>query len=374
MLATSAGPPVGSMGVVALGELWVLDGDGLFLSGDSGGTWRQINAPSAGDPLADYMAIDFVDLQQGWVVASRENSIQVDWTVDGGATWTVAPLPMSLFPNGWGGADVHFINPMDGWISVRVADSGVSVVFDSIDGGATWTVMNDQAPVTSISFSTPTSGWGLSADGTSLYRTTDGGGSWAQVTLPEPSVAKTTNRGGWSTLTLPDFFGADGVLLAVPQTGNAITETTADGGETWKADVTPFTAEPAQVLHPGASPPCPKCVEPGDEPFAVLNAAQWRYWGGGRFYLTDDDGRAWSSLQPNVAFASLGTTLGRVGVDNEGHSDPLQFTSPEDGWALVSTNSTPSPQSVLLRIENGGRDFTAVPPPSGPQSPQGSSG
>ncbi len=371
VLVASAGPPVGSMGVLGPRQLWVLDGDGLFLTSDGGSTWERMVAPSAGDPLADYYAIDFLSLRAGWVVASLQNSLQVDRTMDAGSTWEVAALPTALFPRGWQGADVYFANQSDGWVVVQPylppGHRVTSVVLSSTDGGASWNVADSQAPVISAIFSTATVGWGLGADGASLYRTTNAGVSWKPVTLPKPRQDVRATTSGWRALTLPRFFGSHGVLLAVPNSGDAVTEITADGGRTWRAQRTPFTGEPAyqRSEQPGPQPRCPDCVPAGDEPFAAPTVAHWIYWGGGRLYSTSSSGRSWTSLQPNVSFPGLGTTLGRVGVANEGPSDPLQFSSPQDGWALVSTNSSPTPQSVLLFTSDGGASFTAVRSPSG---------
>ena len=379
-LTVSGGPPVGSMGVVGPGQLWVLDGDGLFLSSNGGGRWRRIPAPSGGDPLADYMAIYFLSLRHGWVVAARENSLQIDRTADGGSTWQSVSLPTSLFPSGWNSAEVTFLDASHGWVLVQpYAPSGQpqrSVVLSSTDGGAHWTVANRNAPVIDADFSASAVGWGLGAGGGSLYRTTDEGASWEPVRLPPPSGSGSGVPGSWRSLTLPVFAGQDGVLLAVPSAGNAVTERTTDGGRTWFGQATPFVGQPAysQPAGPVAGAVCPDCVGVGDEPFAVLSPVQWRYWAGGRLYTTTDAGRSWSSVQPNLSFASLGTTLGHVGVDNGGSSDPLQYSSPLAGWALASTNAANGQRSVLLLTNDGDTTFTAVSPPRGSPPISGSSG
>lgn len=370
-LAASGGAPVGSIGVVGPGQLWVLDGDGLFLSGNGGGRWQKVTPPSGGDPLADYTAIDFLSLRLGWLVASRENSLQVDRTADGGSTWQSVSLPASLFPSGWNSAEVSFIDGSDGWVLVQpYARSGQperSVVLSSADGGAHWTIADRDAPVIDAAFSSTAVGWGLGAGGGSLYRTANGGVSWQPVPLPRSSAGGTSKPGTWISLTLPVFAGQDGVLLAVPAAGSAVTERTTDGGRTWFAQATPFAGEPAysQPGSPAEGSACADCVGPGDEPFAVLSRVEWRYWGGGRLYTTTDAGRSWSFLQPNLSFASLGTSLGRVGVDNGGSADPLQYSSPLAGWALVSTNAASGQRSVLLVTSDGDMTFTAVSPPSG---------
>jgi photosystem II stability/assembly factor-like uncharacterized protein len=369
-LAASGGPPVGSMGLVGPASIWVLDGDGLFVSGDGGSSWKQVAPPGAGDPLANYESIEFLSAQQGWLAVSGMNSIKVYRTTDGGSAWQSAALPASLFPDGWESADLSFLSPADGWLTVqlhtRSGEPVQSLLLSSTDGGASWSLVNAKAPVTSIKFSSPAMGWGLGADGATLYRTTNGGRSWAPVTLPRPAGFGAASS-GWNSLTLPEFAGADAVVLAVPRAGNAVTERSTDGGQSWQAEPTPFAGEPAAmpVLRPAPGPACAGCVRAGDEPFAVLTAAQWRYWAGGRLYSTADYGLHWSSAQPNLSFAGLGTTLGRVGADNQGPSDPLQFSSQLTGWALASTNTASGPESVLLVTGDGGATFAAISPPRG---------
>ena len=368
-LSALDGPPVGSFGLIGPGpgQLWVLDGDGLFLTGNGGASWARIAPPGGGDPLANDEAIDFLNLQHGWVVVSRLNSLQVDGTSDGGKEWRSATLPASLFPNGWQGADVSFVNQSDGWVIVQPytqpGHGTGSVVLSTTDGGVRWTVAATTAPVTSVAFSSRTSGWGLGLGGTSLYRTADGGATWQAVTLPWPTGAA---AGTWSSLMLPQVTGPDAVLLAVPATGDAITERTSDGGRSWTARRTPFRGEPAYPPA-GQSPQtsgCAGCVLPGDEPFAAIGPAQWRYWAGGRLYTTADAGATWSWVQPSLSFTGLGGTLGRVGVDNEGPTLPLQFSSPQTGWAVASTTGQ-QPRSVLLATAGGGKTFSAVTPPHG---------
>jgi hypothetical protein len=373
-LSASGGPPVGSIGLVGPASIWVLDGDGLFISGDGGSTWQRVAPPGAGDPLANYEAIDFLSAQRGWLAVSGMNTIKVYRTTDGGSAWQSAALPTSLFPNGWESADMSFISPARGWLTIqpytRSGERVRSVLLSSADGGASWSVASASAPVTSIEFSSPTVGWGLGAGGATLYRTTDAGASWAPVTLPRPAGSGAAFS-GWSSLTLPEFAGADAVVLAVPRAGKAVTELSTDGGRSWRAEPTPFVGEPvATPTQAPGSVTCPDCVLPGDEPFAVLTAAQWRYWGGGRLYSTADQGLHWTSVQPNLAFASVGTTLGRVGVDDETPSDPLQFSSALTGWALASTITASGAESVLLVTRDGGATFAAVSPPRG----SGSSG
>ena len=361
-LDTHAGPPVGAFGLIGSDGIWVLNGDGLFTSNNNGGSWTRTFPPSAGDPLADFMAIDYVDLQHGWVVASRENSVQVDRTVDGGATWQVTSLPTSLFPSGWNGASVTFTNALDGWLTVQPyvapGTSPVSVLLASTDGGATWSLVNSFAPVAKMDFETSQLGWGINPEGTALFRTTDGGESWDQVDLGTTTLGGTAT---WRTLTLPDFFGNVGVMLAVPDKGNAVLERTANGGSTWTAKTTPFTALPVSAAFESGTLLCPGCVAPTDEPFTVLTVNSSIYWGGGKLYMTTDGGGAWTSAVPNLAFPRLRTASVTVGGQRiPASAEPLQFSSSTTGWAVATSGN----RSLLLRTKNGGRSFVAISPPT----------
>lgn len=360
--ATHAGPPIGAMGTIGANGLWVLDGDGLFISNDNGLTWMKTTPPSAGDPLADLLSVDFTDLQRGWVVASREQSVQVDRTVDSGSTWQVASLPTSLFPNGWNGADVAFMDAQDGWLTIQPYVSpgkpATSVLFASTDGGITWNVVDPNAPVSEVNFETTQLGWGISPDGTTLFRTKDGGSSWTQVNLPPPAPIANT-PGTWQTFTVPVFVGNDGAMLAAPASGNAVVEVTSDAGQTWSEYESPFEAE-AVYPSPAAQPSCARCVGPTEEPFAVIGPNRFVYWAGGQLFTTTDGGRSWISTQPNLSFSSIESSITSIGGQPVvASADPLQFSSPTTGWAVATVNG----QSILLMTQDRGAHFVAVSPP-----------
>lgn len=367
-LKNHGGPAVGALGIMGSDGVWVLDGDGLFTSTDDGGSWTLTSPPSAGDPLADFMSIDYLDLQHGWVVASTENGLQVDRTVDGGATWQVTPLPSSLFPRGWNGAkSVTFINALDGWLTVQPyvpeGTAPYSVLFASTDGGVTWHVVDAKAPIARLTFSDSQLGWGTSPNGTILFRTTDGGSTWHQIDLPTPSTS-TPVPSGWQTLTLPVFFGADGVMLAVPEHGNADLERTSDGGSTWAAQESPFTAAPVRMGIAGSQiSPCEDCVSPTEEPFAVIDVSSSTYWGGGKLLTTTDSGINWDSIVPSLSFIGIGTATVTVGGQPiAASSAPLQFVSPAKGWAVATIGN----QSLLLMTQDGGHHFIGISPPTAP--------
>jgi photosystem II stability/assembly factor-like uncharacterized protein len=303
------------------------------------------------------------------VAASTEQAVQVDRTVNGGLTWQVSPLPTSLFPTGWNGARVDFLNSQDGWLSVQpYAPPGTtrtSVILTSTDGGASWTVVSDAAPVSEISFLTPQTGWGISPDGTTLYRTSDGGETWQQVPLPSPNGGSHSGAGTRPTLSMPVFFGDRGVLLAVPLSGNAVIETTSDAGQSWNRQNAPFRPEPVypQIAATTVEPSCSQCSITTHEPFAIVTSSDWVYWDGGRVYTTRDAGRTWRSTQPNVSFYGIATSVTTIGGQPiPASSDPLQFPSTNEGWAVATVES----RSVLLKTNDVGHHFAVMSPPTAP--------
>ena len=234
----------------------------------------------------------------------------------------------------------------------------MSVLFASTDGGATWSLVNSFAPVAKIDFQTSQIGWGISPEGSALFRTADGGKSWDQVDIASTAAGATVS---WQTLTLPEFFGNDGVMLAVPDKGNALLERTSDGGSTWASLATSFTASPVSTASSSGASSCAECVAPSDEPFDVLTATTYVYWAGGEFYTTTDSGDSWATTVPTLAFPGLATATVTVGGQRvPASSEPLQFSSSTTGWAVATSHN----QSLLLMTQDGGRNFVAISPPT----------
>jgi hypothetical protein len=351
-VSADAGLPIGSLGLIGSGGLWVLNGDGLFISSNDGASWTRTDPPSAGDPLADLIDVDFISSTQGWVVAANETGVLVDRTSDGGRTWESVPLPSSVVSSGFGSAYVSFANPLDGLVTVQPWDpqASASIVFGSTDGGAAWSMVEGNAPVSAVELLTPQTGWGLNPASTVLYRTTDGGASW------QPADITVTSAPG-HTLTTPKFFGADGYLLAIPKSGKAVVEETFDGGAVWHAEEAPFAAALAshgRPSSPAGDPLCVGCVEP----FAVVSPSEWIFWGGDALWRTTDGGGTWRSIRPFVSAAGFTSSA----KDGETSTALLQFSSGAEGWVVAATGLN-GPSAMLLRTQDGGRRFAVIRQP-----------
>jgi photosystem II stability/assembly factor-like uncharacterized protein len=113
-------------------------------------------------------------------------------TADGGETWTASTAPGEI-PHA-----VDFIDAENGWLlSTDTMDAGYPAgLYATHDGGQTWTTLqaiDDGRPNqgtfalngTVLDFITPTLGWTdtFSGSGDTLLQTTDGGLTWAPVTV-----------------------------------------------------------------------------------------------------------------------------------------------------------------------------------------------
>ncbi len=168
---------------------WTVGQDTILATTDGGRHWivqrsGQLNLTS----------VDFISGTVGWAVGTDALLA----TTDGGAHWAVLPEPGPCLPI----RSVHFISADAGFAVAGgrdVSDYGpetpelAGVVLATSDGGRSWRVLPAPADAQTVCFTGPRAGW-LGADGR-LYRTTDGGLSWAQVTAgvapPSPGYPAT---------------------------------------------------------------------------------------------------------------------------------------------------------------------------------------
>jgi hypothetical protein len=152
---------------------WAVGLDAILATTDSGQRWSTQFRGHLG-----LTSVDFISSQVGWAVGTGTLLA----TSDGGAHWAALPEPCQLIRS------VHFISPEDGFAVAgggNVLDIGVvtpltaGVVLGTSDGGHSWRHLPTPADAQTVCFSDPQDGW-LGADGR-LYRTTDGGRSWAQA-------------------------------------------------------------------------------------------------------------------------------------------------------------------------------------------------
>ena len=219
-------------------DLWIAGwgskvGLALEHTTDGGVNWTDSTVPAA---YARYVpvALDFVDAQHGWVVATPNGpddlASVVLSTSDGGQTWTSAvtgdPFTGVLL------TAVDFVDAQHGWVA---GDS----IFATSDGGATWTkVVNGLGWVAGLAAVDQTHVW-AGADGGGIVSTVDAAGDTAPPTTLSEGARGWLREPTHLALTASDTGGS----------GVATTEYSLDGGA-WQPYLAPLDF-PAPADHSG---------------------------------------------------------------------------------------------------------------------------
>lgn len=321
---------------------WGVTETQIVRTNDGGVTWYNITPPSLTE--TGYQAVlSLTDNLHAWALlpdlANYPNSGTLYRTADGGLSWTSFPVPFS-------GADLRFLDAENGW---ALADLGVGAgsnavaVFQTTDGGATWTQKFTNDPnLAGAGDSLPLGGlkagiapvdmqtafvYGVTyAPGSPyLFRTDDGGITWSSVALPLPNGAQNAElsieRGQMKFLNAADGFIAmrltsDGYQLAI--------YTTSNGGTAWT--LTPNILPTSGVAD-------------------FLSAQEAVVFGGDQFYVTRDAAHTWSIVLPDVKFGEI-----FAGMD---------FTDPMTGWVVTMT---PTGQRAVYRTADGGVTWFPIVP------------
>ena len=191
---------------------------GYFLRTTNGGSyWAPGRLQVTGQILfrdENLQALSIVD--QDFAVAAGNNGV-VYKTFDRGATWQSIGYP--LLPTDYLISDVKFITREIGYVAGTLPQVAI-LPYVTTNGGASWTAL-DSFPAHFIDFVDPSHGW-LVTIGASGFRTTNGGGTWQPMTLP--------NNGGNAIISEIDF-ASQNVGWAVGWFGYAAR--TSNGGVNW---------------------------------------------------------------------------------------------------------------------------------------------
>jgi photosystem II stability/assembly factor-like uncharacterized protein len=167
--------------------------------------WRDISPPqppSSVDPCAYvWTSASFISPTQGWVLGRNGGAIETVLyrTVDGGASWTKEPG--STTGSNGGQQVIGFTSAADGWRQqFATGSNGPSLLETTADGGASWTELpqastNGGCEFALDAFANPADGYAAPGLGEAfgapppqsfLWRTVDGGRSWTPFSLPRP--------------------------------------------------------------------------------------------------------------------------------------------------------------------------------------------
>ena len=166
-------------------------------------------------------------------------------STDRGGTWEQRPLPVSR-PGV--GPEISFVDDQNGWYSTSGSpetqcNGQLAAIWRTTDGGATWQLLNTAGISTSqckegLSFVDPTHGFLAAWDDNhrpTIYRTADGGKSWAGATLPDPPGSATQGGGVALRAGLVRSFGSTLLVSALGNQAAPYVFRSTDGGATWGA-------------------------------------------------------------------------------------------------------------------------------------------
>lgn len=204
----------------------------IFRTTDGGASWERLIDPYSEDSASLHTCcqsgLSFTDSNSGLVPLADNNymRIVVNWTADGGATWTSSfPPPPASAPNlfdrsSCAVSSTAVLPPEDIRLGVRcrVFDGRAdeNYVYTTGDQGETWTVTS--FPGGALLFFNAAHGVALDRN---LYQTDDAGASWTKI--------KSVNWDGQFS------FVSEDLGWAVARSGDEIALVrTADGGRTWE--------------------------------------------------------------------------------------------------------------------------------------------
>jgi photosystem II stability/assembly factor-like uncharacterized protein len=202
---------------------WVVGGS-PFVSGgvagrteDGGTTWTFVTGITKGGPTSDLSAVHGFDRQRACAVGDGTFV-----TLDGGLSWQRSRAVRKAAARLWA---LDFLDDNEGWAA------GAGGVLHTSDGGMNWTeVGGEDSPARRVNgrvlhFTDARNGW-LGGQYGALYRTRDGGATWARVPVPAPvhvAHPPTLFGGTWPDASRGWIVGEYGTILR-----------TADAGDSWE--------------------------------------------------------------------------------------------------------------------------------------------
>ena len=319
---------------------WGVTETQIVRTNDGGITWYNVTPPDMTE--TGYSVDTFIfDNDHVWVQKADferyPNGGPLYRTTDGGITWTSIDVPFSS-------GHIKFVDAKSGWVLADLgvgAGSNAVVVYQTSDGGETWVMKSindpnhpdasDSLPLGGLKFGiTPLNmqtAWIFGvvyAPGTPyVYRTDDGGASWAQISLPLPPGGENAEL----AMEQLGIMSPDNTFLIMHVTGETFdlaVFTSTDAGKTWS--LTP-------TLIPGS----------GSADF--LSAEEMVVYNGNQFYVTRDAARTWSIIPPDVLFGES-----FAGMD---------FVNTSTGWVVTQD---PANHRSLYRTSDGGATWIPVIP------------
>ncbi len=337
-------PLIDDLSMLDANNGWAMSRSYVLRTNTAGMTWYNVTAPGA---MGNITGGTFRSTNNGWMLtdSSEFDAGSLYRTTDGGFNWTHYDVPFR-------GGKLQFLDNLNGFV-LAGEPSGMHKqavqLYQTSDGGATWTLKYANNPTIpgdtlpfgglkfGLTFRDTSTGWigGYSPETGAfyLYKTTNGGVTWARQQLALPAGYESADI----TVTAPTFFSANDAILPVWMTigigqRDLFLYVTHDGGTSWSRSTS--LARNGQTT----------------EFVSMRDVFTWN--SGGYLQVTNDSGANWRQVTSNVTFGE-----NVAGMD---------FVSPTIGWILeIDENGN----RELYRTIDGGVTWTllfGVPAPPAP--------
>jgi photosystem II stability/assembly factor-like uncharacterized protein len=312
--AVSSAPAFTMLRMIDAANGWAITDTGVVRTNDGGQTWHDVT-PSGVARLGLGTTFYFLDSNHGWVVSGNQSdptSGMLYRTQDGGATWQSNAVSFFM-------GNLVFVSASDGWmmssLGVAVGSNAVAI-FQTTDGGQTWkqTYVNDPTKagaattlplgglkdgIIPVDMNNAWVGGIIYTPGEIyLYQTQDGGQTWKLQPVQIPSGY---DQAQFETVG-PQFVSAQDAYLPVHvSTQNGVMLAvyySHDGGSNWA--ITPLLIPNGGLMN-------------------FVSTTDGFVWNGTEFYVTHDGAKTWTTVSPGVSFGDnfagmdfVNTTLGFV--------------------------------------------------------------